>query len=157
MAELRRGDVKEQIVAEDFPGIFVQRDDAQFGAFLVGRGEPDLRTPDDGRGPGFAMDGRGPFYVVGVAECQRQIRVIGVAIAGRSAEFGPVVCGEERAGEEGESSEEGADWHGTFDNRAFRRILGMLFGFAKRAARLLSAGGFPPDPNWRRCNRCPAH
>src|SRR5258708_2678243 len=56
VAELRRGHAEEDIVAQDFAAVLIDADGAEFGAFLVGRGQPDLRAPDHGRRPGLAVD-----------------------------------------------------------------------------------------------------
>src|SRR4051812_20416572 len=72
VAKLRRGDAEEDVVAQDLPRFFVYAHDTEFGAFFIGRRDPDLRAPDDRRRPRLPVNWRLPLHLLAVAELYRQ-------------------------------------------------------------------------------------
>ncbi|MBT6239311.1 MAG: hypothetical protein HOI50_13230, partial [Verrucomicrobia bacterium] len=59
-------------------------------AVCVATGQPNLITPDDRRGVTLVVDGGTPAYVLGIAECYREMGSASIAIAARTAELVPV-------------------------------------------------------------------
>ena len=103
--EIRLIGLEDQQVVDHFARVSVEAHRVESTAAVVGRGHPNLVSPNHRGGPPFVMDCGLPSDVLLLGPLQRKLRRGADTIATRPSEFGPVfVGGQERA--RGQETEE---------------------------------------------------